>query len=111
VLNWFLLGLGAGVLLLRTPIRQPWVLGMLVTGIGALAAIGWEVAQWVTLLRDGSAGREAYAQTLLDETLATLGAAVAGLCFWVWHLRRRKARRKEQAEAPNPNKPGLRLIK
>ncbi len=111
VLNWFLLGLGAGVLLLRTPIRQPWVLGMLVSGIGALAAIGWEVAQWITLLRDGTAGREAYVQTLVDETLATLGATAAGIAFFVWQLRKRKARRKEQAAAPTPNAPGLRLIK
>jgi hypothetical protein len=109
VLNWFLLGLGAGVLLLRSPIRQAWVLGMLVTGIGALATIGWEVAQWVTLIRNGSAGRDTYLQTLLDETLGTLGAAVAGVGFWIWHWRRRKARRKEQP--PSPNRPGLRLIK
>jgi hypothetical protein len=111
VLDWFLLGLGAGVLLLRTPIRQPWVLGMLVSGLGALAAIGWEVAQWVTLLRNGTAGREAYVQTLVDETLATLGATAAGVAFFVVQLRRRKARRKEQAAAPTPNAPGLRLVK
>lgn len=111
VLNWFLLGLGLGVLLLRTPIRQPWVLATLVVGLGALAAIGWEIAQWVTLLRDGSAGEQAYVQTLIDETLATLGASAAGVTFFVWQLRRRKARRKEQATAPTPNTPGLRLVK
>lgn len=111
VLNWFLLGLGAGVLLLRSPIRQAWVLGMLVTGIGALAAITWEIAQWVALIRNGNVGPDTYVQTLVDETLATAGATLAGVCFWVWHWRRRKARRKEQAEAPNPNKPGLRVVR
>ena len=44
--NWFLLCLGAGLLLARADVRPGWVLGLLVAGVGALTAIGWELAEW-----------------------------------------------------------------
>ncbi len=40
LVNWFLLSAGIGVLLLRADIRPAWSLGLLVTGLGALLAIG-----------------------------------------------------------------------
>jgi hypothetical protein len=86
--DWFLLGLGAGVLLLRGAIRQPWVLGLLVTGIGAVLAICWEIGHWYALVRGGADADVAYTNTLTDETLGTLGATTAGILFWVWRARR-----------------------
>src|SRR5215470_15256471 len=109
-LDWFLIGLGAGVLLLRSAIRQAWVLGLLITGIGAMIAIGWEIGQWYALIRNGNPPETAYATTLTDETLGTLGAAGAGIAFWVWHIRRRRTRR-QQYKQPPPGAPKLRVVK
>ena len=79
LVNWFLLSAGIGVLLLRAEIRPAWVLGLLVTGIGALLAIGWELAEWYAFIRHGTELGTAYEDTLGDEALGTLGAAVAGV--------------------------------
>jgi hypothetical protein len=77
--NWLLLSAGIGVLLLRAEIRPTWVLGLLVTGLGALLAIGWELAEWYAFIRHGTELRTAYEDTLGDQALGTLGAAVAGV--------------------------------
>ena len=77
--NWFLLCLGAGLLLARAGIRPLWALGLLVAGVGALTAIGWEVAEWFAFIRNGTELDTAYQDTLGDEVLGTLGATVAGL--------------------------------
>jgi hypothetical protein len=79
LVNWFLLSAGIGVLLLRAEIRPAWALGLLVTGIGALLAIGWELAEWYAFIRHGTELGTAYEDTLGDEALGTLGAAVAGV--------------------------------
>lgn len=76
--NWlFLLG-GIG-LLLAPSIEQRWVLVLLVTGLGAVLAIGWELGEWYTFIRHGTEIDTAYEDTLGDEALGTLGALVAGL--------------------------------
>jgi uncharacterized membrane protein YjdF len=77
--NWFLLSAGIGVLLLRAEIRPAWVLGLLVTGIGAILAIGWELAEWYAFIRHGTELGTAYEDTLGDEALGTLGATLAGV--------------------------------
>jgi hypothetical protein len=77
--NWLMLGLGAGLLLARGDVRPRWALGLLVTGLGAVLAIGWEVGEWWTFIRHGTELDTAYTDTLGDEVLGTLGAAVAGL--------------------------------
>jgi hypothetical protein len=79
LVNWFLLSAGIGVLLLRAEIAPAWALGLLVTGIGALLAIGWELAEWYAFIRHGTELGTAYEDTLGDEALGTLGAAVAGV--------------------------------
>lgn len=84
--NWFLLCGGIGVLLLRSSIRPGWALGLLVFGLGAALAIGWELGEWFTFIRHGTELDTAYTDTLGDEALGTLGAAAAGLL--VWRLRR-----------------------
>jgi hypothetical protein len=76
--NWVLLCAGLGVLLLHG-IRTPWTRVLLVTGLGAVLAIGWELGEWYTFIRHGTELDTAYQDTLGDEALGTLGALVAGL--------------------------------
>ena len=84
--NWLLLGAGIGVLMSRSKAAPPWVLGWLVVGIGAILAIGWELAEWYAFIRHGTELDTAYQDTLGDEFLGTMGAAVAG----VWVVRRKR---------------------
>lgn len=90
--NWLLLGAGIGVLLSRGKAAPPWVLGWLVVGIGAILAIGWELAEWFTFIRNGTELNTAYQDTLGDEFLGTMGAAVAGV--WVARRKRRALSRR-----------------
>jgi hypothetical protein len=76
--NWFLLCAGIGLLLLRATIRPAWALGLLVAGIGALLAVVWEIGEWYTFIRHGTELDTAYEDTLFDETLGSLGGAIAG---------------------------------
>jgi hypothetical protein len=80
--NWFLLCAGIGVLLVRGRITPLWALGILVTGIGAVLAIAWELAEWYTFIRHGTELDTAYEDTLGDEALGTLGGAFAGLLVY-----------------------------
>jgi hypothetical protein len=79
LVNWALLCAGIGVLLLRSVPWQGWWLGVLVTGIGALLALGWELAEWYAFIRHGTELATAYQDTLGDQALGTLGAALAGV--------------------------------
>jgi hypothetical protein len=79
LVNWFLLSLGIGLLLGRANISPPWALGVMVAGIGALLAIGWEIGEWYAFIRNGTELDTAYEDTLGDEALGSLGAALAGL--------------------------------
>lgn len=76
--NWFLLCAGLG-LLLGHRIRPAWAVVVVVTGLGAVLALTWELAEWLTFIRNGVEADGAYEDTLGDETLGTLGALVAGL--------------------------------
>ena len=76
LVNWFLLNAGLGLLLRRR--ATGWVLGLLVAGLGALLAIGWELGEWYTFIRHGTELDTAYEDTLGDEALGTVGAALAG---------------------------------
>ena len=69
----------ASALLLRPGVRPAWVLGLLVAGIGAFLAIGWELGEWYTFIRHGTELDTAYEDTLFDEVLGSLGAALAGI--------------------------------
>ena len=77
--NWFLLSLGAGLLIARAGVRPAWALGLLVAGFGALTAIGWELAEWFAFIRHGTELDTAYQDTLGDEALGTAGGLVAAL--------------------------------
>ncbi len=76
--NWALLCAGIG-LLVGGGIARPWQLVTLVTGIGAVLAIGWELGEWYTFIRHGTELDTAYTDTLGDEALGTLGALLAGV--------------------------------
>ncbi len=78
LVNWFLLSTGVGLLLRRADVRPAWALGLLVAGLGAMLAIGWEAAEWWAFIRHGTELDTAYEDTLGDEVLGTLGAALAG---------------------------------
>ena len=81
--NWAFLCGGVGVLLLRSPrVQRDWLLVLAVTGIGAVLAIAWELAEYATFIRFGTELDTAYTDTLGDEALGTLGSLVAGLVLW-----------------------------
>lgn len=77
--NWFLLGIGSGLILRHVKELRPWVLAWMATGLGALLAILWELAEWYTFIRHGTELDTAYEDTLGDMALGTLGALIAGL--------------------------------
>ncbi|MGH3345120.1 MAG: hypothetical protein ACRDPK_20060 [Carbonactinosporaceae bacterium] len=95
--NWFLLGVGVGMLLLRASISPRWALGFLVAGVGALLAVGWELAEWYTFIRHGTELATAYRDTLGDQALGTLGAALAGTLVTVAARRRDEAAGEQQS--------------
>jgi hypothetical protein len=76
--NWALLCGGLGLLLLRD-VGMPWVRVLLVTGLGAMLAIAWELGEWFTFIRHRTELATAYQDTLGDEALGTLGALLAGV--------------------------------
>ena len=80
--NWLLLCFGIGLMLERTRVAR-WSLAVMVTGIGAVLAILWELAEWYAFIRHGTELATAYTDTLGDEALGMLGGAVAALllCF------------------------------
>jgi hypothetical protein len=81
--NWLLLGLGVGLMLTRADVRPPWLLAVAVVGLGAVLAVAWELAEWWAFIRHGTEIDTAYTDTLGDEALGTLGAAVAGVVLAV----------------------------
>jgi len=88
--NWAFLCGGIGVLLLRSPRVDPgWPLVLTVTGVGAVLAIGWELAEYATFIRFGTELDTAYTDTLGDEALGTLGSLLAALLLLRSGSRRR----------------------
>ena len=76
--NWFLLLTGIGLLICGS-VRPRWAVVLVICGLGAILAIGWELGEWWTFIRHGTEIDTAYEDTLGDETLGTLGALCAGL--------------------------------
>jgi hypothetical protein len=89
--NWLVLCIGVGLLLSAVRIRPLWVLPALVTGLGALMAIVWEIGEYFAFIRGGTELSTAYQDTLGDEALGSLGAAVAGLWLFWWQWRQDEA--------------------
>jgi hypothetical protein len=81
--NWFFLNLGVGLLLAGVTPQPGWALLVMVSGLGAMMAIGWEIGEYFAFIRGGTELATAYTDTLGDLTLGTLGALAAGtLVAW-----------------------------
>ena len=76
--NWALMMTGIGLLICGA-VRPPWAVVLLVAGLGAVIALGWELGEYYTFIRHGTELDTAYEDTLGDLSLGTLGAVVAGL--------------------------------
>lgn len=76
--NWFFLLAGLALIIARD-LRPLWVQVLLVTGLGCLLALGWEIGEWYTFIRHGTEIDTAYEDTLADMTLGTCGAFLAAL--------------------------------
>lgn len=79
LVNWCFLSLGTGLLVRRAGVGPRWVLAVLIAGLGAMMAIGWEVGEYYAFIRHSSELQTAYTDTLGDEVLGTLGATLAAL--------------------------------
>ncbi len=75
--NWLLLCWGCGLLMVRSAIKPSWALLMAITGLGAVLAVLWELAEWYAFIRHGTEINTAYEDTLGDEALGMLGGFVA----------------------------------
>jgi hypothetical protein len=84
-INWLFLLVGIGMLVADN-VQPDWAMVVLVTGLGALLAIGWELGEWYTFIRHGTEIETAYEDTLGDMTLGTLGALCAALLL-LWRRR------------------------
>ena len=81
--NWALLTGGVGLALAYLPLGRLNRFG-LALGFAGVSAIAWELAEYVTFIRDSPELATAYTDTLGYLVLGTLGGAVAaGLVAWV----------------------------
>jgi hypothetical protein len=76
--NWFFLLSGIGLIIARN-VTPRWVQLLLVTGLGCLLALGWELGEWYTFIRHGTERDTAYEDTLGDMTLGSCGAFLAAV--------------------------------
>jgi len=76
--NWALLSLAVGQLVLRYRIPR-FEIFVIVVGVGAVAAILWELGEYVAFIRDSPELETAYEDTLGDMMLGLGGATLAAL--------------------------------
>lgn len=76
--NWIFLCAGIGLIVCRS-VEPAWAVVVVVTGLGAVLAIAWELGEWFSFIRHGTELDTAYEDTLGDEALGTLGGFVAAL--------------------------------
>ena len=93
VVTWFLLCAGLG-LIVAADLDRPWVVLTVVTGIGALLAIGYELAEWYTFIRHGTNDDAPYEDTLGDLALGVVGAVCAAVVVWRVGERRQHRQRR-----------------
>ncbi len=92
-INWLLLLWGIGLLIGRE-VRPDWALVVLVAGLGAILAIGWELGEWWTFIRHGTELDTAYEDTLGDLVAGHVGCPVCGVRPVGAAPRRRPTRRR-----------------
>ena len=76
--NWGLLSLAIGLLVLRMRLPAPATFA-LVVGMGAVAAILWELGEYVAFIRNSDELDTAYEDTLGDMLLGLSGSTVAAV--------------------------------
>lgn len=76
--NWGLLVAACGQLLVRMPLDRPVVAGLAI-GFGAVTAILWEFAEYITFIRHSPELATAYTDTLGDLAFGLSGSVVAAL--------------------------------
>jgi hypothetical protein len=76
--NWALLSLAVGQLVLRFQLPR-FAIFVIVVGVGAVAAILWELAEYVAFIRGSPELETAYTDTLGDMMLGLVGATVAAV--------------------------------
>lgn len=76
--NWGLLCLAVGQLVLRFGLPR-FAMFVMIVGVGATAAILWELAEYVAFIRNSDELDTAYTDTLGDMMLGLAGATVAAL--------------------------------
>ena len=93
LVNWAILTLAAGHVLLRLPLGR-WTTGALAVGFGATTAILWEFAEYFAFIRDSPELRTAYTDTLGDLALGLTGSllAAAATAGWLWPRVSRRGR-------------------
>ncbi len=89
-LNWGILTLAFGQVLLRLPVGK-WAAAGLMIGFAALTAYLWEVLEYVTFVRNSPELETAYTDTLGDTGLALIGATIATLIVTQWQWKQRDA--------------------
>lgn len=77
--NWALLSAAAGAALRRGPTVPPWMLALSCAGIGAIAAILWELAEFGVFIQDTPETLGIYRDTIGDQSLGLAGATLAGI--------------------------------
>jgi hypothetical protein len=87
--NWALLSAAAGAALRRGPAIPPWLLALACAGIGAVAAIGWEIGEYFVFILNTPETVGIYRDTIGDEALGTSGAILAGVLTALSAARRR----------------------
>jgi hypothetical protein len=105
--NWAILVAAFGELLVRLPVGRLAAAGLQI-GFGALTAVLWEFAEYVTFIRNNENElRTAYTDTLGDLALGLGGSIVAALLTTalLWRLRRSASRagaRSPSSGSPSP---------
>ncbi|GAA4234804.1 hypothetical protein GCM10022254_40550 [Actinomadura meridiana] len=86
--NWALLCAAAGIALRRWGGLNSWTLALCCAGIGAVAAICWEVAEYGLFILDTPEATTAYRDTIGDLVLGLTGAVTAGVVIALTARRR-----------------------
>ena len=88
--NWGILVLAFGFLLLRLPLGRLNVASLMI-GFGAVTALLWEFAEYFTFIRGGPEEKTAYTDTLGDLALGLAGSTLAALltAMLLWPRRAR----------------------
>lgn len=90
LVNWGILAAGFGFFMLMRPVGKLSTAGLTV-GFGAVTAILWEVAEYITFVRHSPELATAYTDTLGDLGLGLMGSAIAAVVMgWVLWPRRNR---------------------